>query len=252
MSKQKIPAWNEERVAKLAAIVGTESPVSNDTVAKAAEELGTTPRSISAKLRNLDIEVAPVENVREKTFSEAEEAELRSFVESNSGSHTYAEIAAAVCGGAKTARQVQGKILSMELTDHVKATPKKEVERKYSEAEEEKIVSLMKKDGVFLEDIADALGKPLNSIRGKCLSLSRSDESLSIPAQKNHVSKDKSDPLTDLGEAVADMSVEDIAIKIEKSERGVKAMLTKRGIKCANYDGEARRAKADKKKADAS
>ena len=252
MSKQKIPAWNEERVAKLAAIVGTETPVSNETVAKAAQELGTTPRSISAKLRNLEIAVAPVENVREKTFTEAEEAELRKFVESNSGSHTYAEIAAAVCGASKTARQVQGKILSMELTEHVKATPKKEVERKYTEEEEAKIVSLMKKDGVFLEDIAEALNKPLNSVRGKCLSLSRSDESLKIPAQKNHVSKDKSDPLTDLGDKVSELTVADIAVKIEKSERGVKAMLTKRGIKCADYDGEARRAKADKKKADAS
>lgn len=249
MSKKNVPAWNEERVQKLVSIVGTQSPVSNETVNKAADALETTPRSIAAKLRNLDIEVAHVDSTREKTFSAAEETELRKFVESNSGKFTYGEIAAAVLKGKFESRQIQGKILSMELTNHVKPTPKKEVERKYSEAEESKIVAMMKKDGVYLEDIATALNKPLNSIRGKCLSLSRANDSLKIPPQKNHVAKDRPDALTNLGD-VSDLTVEDIAVKISKTERGVKAMLTKRGLKCKNYDGAAKRAKADRKASD--
>jgi len=249
MSKNKVPAWNEERVNQLVTLVGNESPVSNATVANAAEALETSTRSISAKLRNLDIEVAPVDSTRAKTFSDAQEKEINEFVLANSGNHTYAEISAAVCGGSFNSRQIQGKLLSMELTEHVKPTPKKDVEKKYSDAEEAQIVSLMQTEGVFLEDIAEKLGKPLNSVRGKCLSLTRSDESLSIPAQKNHVAKDKADALSGLGDAVADMTVEEIAIKISKSERGVKAMLTKRGITCDNYDGAKRREKADAKKA---
>lgn len=248
MSKNK--AWDEESVAQLVAIVGSETPVSNATVAKAAEEMDRSTRSIASKLRNLDMEVEPVVTTREKTFTEAEESELRSFVEGNAGQYTYAEIAAAVCGGKFNPRQVQGKVLAMELTGNVKPTPKKEVERKYTEAEEAEILQLMK-DGAYLEDIAEALGKELNSIRGKCLSLSRVNEGLKIPAQKNHVSKEKVDALTELGDSVADLTVEEIAIKISKSERGVKAMLTKRGISCANYDGAKRRAKADAKKAEA-
>jgi hypothetical protein len=248
MSKKTIPAWNEERVQQLISLVGAESPVSNATVAAAAAALDTTTRSVASKLRNLKLDVAAVTTVKEKSFSDEQQSELRSFVESNSGEHTYAEIAAAVCGGDKTARQVQGKILSMELTSHVKATPQKVVERKYSDAEEAQILELMKTDGVFLEDIAAKLGKELNSIRGKCLSLSRTDDSLSIPPQKNHVAKEDTDALAALGDAVADMSVEDIAIKISKTERGVKAMLTKRGITCENYDGAKRREKADAKK----
>ena len=248
MSKAKVPAWNEERVQALVAAVGSETPVSNATVEAAAEALGTTKRSIAAKLRNLDMEVAPVESSNEKSFSDDQEAELRSFVEGNSGQYTYAEIAAAVCGSAKTARQIQGKILSMELTGHVKATPKKEVVKKYTDEEEAKILGLMKTDGVFLEDIAASLGKELNSIRGKCLSLSRTDDSLSIPPQKNHVEKEDKDALSKLGDTVSTMTVEDIAIAISKTPRGVRAMLTKRGIKCDNYDGAKRREKADAKK----
>jgi hypothetical protein len=40
------------------------------------------------------------------------------------------------------------------------------------------------------------------------------------------------------------MTVAEIAQAIEKTDRGVKTMLTKRGIKVADYDGAARKEKA--------
>ena len=49
----------------------------------------------------------------------------------------------------------------------------------------------------------------------------------------------KADVLADLD--ISDMSVEDIANEIGKSVRGVKTMLTRRGLTCADYDGSARK-----------
>ena len=48
-----LPKWTDERTAALTNFVGSESPVSQDTVAEAAEELETSTRSISSKLRKL-------------------------------------------------------------------------------------------------------------------------------------------------------------------------------------------------------
>ena len=47
---------------------------------------------------------------------------------------------------------------------------------------------------------------------------------------------------------VPDVSAE-IAAAIDKTERGLKTLLTRRGIKVADYDGAAKRDKADGKKA---
>jgi hypothetical protein len=45
------------------------------------------------------------------------------------------------------------------------------------------------------------------------------------------------------------MTVAEIATAIDKTERGLKTLLTRRGIKVADYDGAAKRDKADGKKA---
>ena len=39
----QIPKWNDTRTAELASYVGDETPVSQETVAAAAEQLETTP-----------------------------------------------------------------------------------------------------------------------------------------------------------------------------------------------------------------
>ena len=53
----------------------------------------------------------------------------------------------------------------------------------------------------------------------------------------------KADPLADLGD-VAGMTVEQIADAIGKTARGVKTMLTRRGLVAADYDGAAKKEKA--------
>ena len=49
----------------------------------------------------------------------------------------------------------------------------------------------------------------------------------------------KADVLADL--EIADMTVEQIADEIGKTVRGVKTMLTRRGLQCANYNGAAKK-----------
>lgn len=233
--------WTEERVAELESIVGGESPVSQDTVATAAEALQVSNRSVSAKLRKMGVEVEPV-SARPKTFSEEDEAALIDFLSANAGAYTYAEVAANFAGGKFTPRQVQGKVLSLELTEAVKPTPPKESVKTYTEAEEAKFLSLVA-NGAFLEDIAEALGKSLASVRGKALSLSRT-EGIDIPKQRESHAAVKVDPLEALGD-ISNMTVAEIAEQIGKTERGVKVMITHRGLECADY-----KAKKSKKNAD--
>jgi len=244
MSKQALPKWDDERTTALTSMVGEETPVSQDTVATCAEELNTTTRSVASKLRKMNYEVETVAQAHKKTFTDEQEAELRDFVEANEGVYTYAEIAASLLGDAGLARRVQGKLLSMELTGMVKPTPKKETVKQYSDDEEVTMEGMIN-DGAFLEDIASALGKELASVRGKALSMMRS-HGTPMPKQKESHSKAGPDPMDSLTN-ISEMTVEDIAEAIGKTVRGVKVILTNRGITAANYDGAARREKLDTK-----
>ena len=236
-----LPKWTDERTEALTTFVGNESPVSQATVAEAADQLDTSARSVSSKLRKMGYEVELASAAAGKAFTETQEATLRSFVEGNSGEYTYAQIAEHFEGGAFSPKSIQGKILSMELTDHVKPAPKVESVRTYTPEEEATFVSMVN-DGAFVEAIADALGRTVNSIRGKALSLLRSGDIQAIPRQENTKGPSNADPLADLD--VASMTVEAIAESIGKTARGVKTMLTRRGLSASDYDGAAKAAKA--------
>jgi len=234
-----VPKWNEEREATLTAIVGSNTPVNVTVVSDAAEKLETTTRSIAAKLRKMGFEVDSVSKTATKSYSDDEEAELRTFLEKHADQYTYAEIATAVFGGTRSTKQIQGKILSMELTDAVKPTPKPEVVKTYTDAEETKLLALLATGDMFIEDIATEMNREVNSVRGKILSLSRTNDGITIPKQKNYKTKDAKDPIEALGD-ISNLTVDEIAEKVEKTVRGVKTMLTHRGLKCKNYDGERR------------
>jgi hypothetical protein len=240
------PKWDESRTAELTAIAGSESPVSVATVEKAAEALGTTVRSIAAKLRKLGFEVASMAKVNAPAFSADEAAALADFVNANANSYTYAEIAENFAEGKFTTKQVQGKILSLELTKLVKPTEKVEAVRSYTEQEEATFVQMVA-SGKFVEEIAEALGKTVNSVRGKALSLLRSGEIEKIPAQKESHAKAKEDVIETLD--VANMTVAEIAVAAEKTERGIRTLLTRRGIDCKDYSGAAKKAKNAEKAA---
>ena len=232
-----VPKWTDERTQSLVDFVGS-GPVSQATVAEAADELETSSRSVSSKLRKMGYEVELASASQSKSFSEDQESTLANFVNDNSGQYTYAEIAENFEGGAFSAKSIQGKILSMQLTSHVKPAPKVESVKTYSDDEETTFINMVN-DGAFVEAIAESLGRSVNSIRGKALSLLRAGEINAIPKQENVKGNGKADVLADLD--ISGMSVEEIADEVGKTVRGVKTMLTRRGLTCADYDGRARK-----------
>ena len=248
MTEKATKKWSDEAVAQLMSIVGNQSPVSVDAVERAAEALGVTTRSVAAKLRQLDREVASLAKEKTAAFSADESADLAEFVEANAGNLTYKQIAENFADGKFSAKQIQGKLLALELTGSVKPAEKVEVARTYTEAEEAKFVK-MAESGSFIEDIAQALGKTVASVRGKALSLTRKGQIAKIPAQRESHAKETVDPVTALGDKIASMTVAEIAAAVDKTERGLRTLLTRRGIKVADYDGAAKKAKAEAKAA---
>ncbi len=237
--------WNDEVVGKLKALVGGESPVSAATVAAAAVALDVSERSVASKLRTLDYTVESMAKEKVATFTPEQGAALAAFVNANANALTYKEIAEQFAGGF-SAKQVQGKLLALELTSLVKPTEKVEVARTYTEAEEATFVS-MAKAGKFIEEIAVTLGKEIPSVRGKALSLHRAGLIDQIPKQKESHAKDVVDAVSALGAAINSMTVAAIAAAVDKTERGVRTLLTRRGIKVADYDGAAKKAKSEAK-----
>jgi arsenate reductase-like glutaredoxin family protein len=248
MTEKTTKNWSDEAVDQLMNIVGSESPVSVEAVERAAEQLGKTTRSIASKLRQLDREVASLAKEKTSAFTADEGADLADFVNDNAGALTYKEIAENFAGGKFTAKQIQGKLLALELTGSVKPAEKVEVARTYTEAEEMTFIK-MADAGNYIEEIAAKLNKTVASVRGKALSLTRKGQIAKIPAQKESHAKESVDPVTALGAAISGMTVAEIAAAVDKTERGLRTLLTRRGIKVADYDGAAKKAKAEAKAA---
>lgn len=240
--------WNDERVAKLTGLVDQIEEVSQDFLEELAEVFETTTRSIGAKLRSLGINVQKVSDAKVSGWSEDAEAELRAFLERNAGKYTYAEIAASFRNGAFGAKSIQGKVLSMEMTDAVKKAEKPIAARVYSEAEEARFVE-MARAGASIEAIAAALGKEINSVRGKALSLARAYEDFTMPHQETSHAKEQVDAYDALGDDIHGMTVEEIAAATGKTLRGVKTTLTRRQLIVKDYDGAKKAAKNAEKRA---
>ena len=248
MTEKATKKWSDETVSQLLNIVGNSSPVSVESVENAAEALGFTTRSVASKLRQLDREVASLAKEKTSAFTINESADLTDFVNANAGNLTYKQIAEHFADGKFTAKQIQGKLLALELTGSVKPAEKVEVARTYSDSEEAKFIK-MAESGSFIEEIAAALNKTVASVRGKALSLTRKGQISKIPAQKQSHAKESVDPVTALGDKISTMTVAEIATSVDKTERGLRTLLTRRGIKVADYDGAAKKAKAEAKAA---
>lgn len=243
---EKTKKWSDEAVATLMSLVGSESPVSPGTVEKAAAQLDVSARSVASKLRQLDKEVASMAKVKESAFSSQQTQALSEFVSRKAGSLTYKEIAEKFEGGKFSAKQIQGKLLALELTGSVKPAEKVEAARTYSPAEEANFIQMVQA-GKFIEDIASALNKSIASVRGKALSLTRNGQIDKIPAQRESHANVSQDAVAALGDKMFSMTVAEIAAAADKTERGIKTLLTRRGIKVADYDGQAKKAKAEAK-----
>lgn len=244
--------WTDEAVAILKDRISGLTVVSQDVLKDVATELGHTARGVGSKIRQLVksgelvAEVQKATEANKSAWTADEDAALRDFLESNSGVFTYNEIAATFLGGKFTAKQVQGKVLSIEMTDFVKKAEKVVAKRTYSEDEEATFIS-MAASGASLEDIAEAMQRPLQSVRGKGLSLHREGRIADIPHQAESKATVRADWLEPVLDNLAEMTVAEIAEVVGKSERGVKNALTRRGLSCKDHNGAGKREKLDAK-----
>ena len=245
---EKAKKWSDDTVAQLLKIAGSANPVSVERVEQAAEALGVTVRSVASKLRQLDREVASMAKEKVSAFTPEQTSALAKFVTANSGVMTYKDIAENFEHGAFSAKQIQGKLLALELTGSVKPAEKVEAARTYSDAEEATFIK-MAQAGKYIEEISITLGKSIPSVRGKALSLTRKGQIDRIPTQKDSHAKNTVDPVVALGTSIASMTVAEIALAVDKTERGLKTLLTRRGISVKDYDGAAKKAKAEAKAA---
>lgn len=243
-------AWTEDKTAQLLDAIAGKSLVSQDELTAIAADLGHTARGVGSKIRQLvksgvvSVEVQKAADAHKSAWTESEEASLVDFLNANAGAMTYAEISATFLDGKFTAKQVQGKVLSLEMTDLVKKAEKVVAARTYSEADEAKFVD-MANAGDSLEAIAAAMGRPLQSVRGKALSLHREGRINEIPRQEHSTAQVRKDFLD--GVDVANLTVEEIAELTGKNPRGIRNTLTRRGLSCKNHDGAAKRQKIDAK-----
>lgn len=223
MSKFEYTDEMVERMNSVAAAGLTE-----DSINGLMEEFDFPRRSVTAKLRKLGFDV-PKKPGAAPVFSADETDALVAYLDANSGEQTAEEIAehfTSAWGREVTSRQINGKALSLERTGDIKPAEKKVTPRTYSEDEEDQITALVEA-GKFLEEIAEAVNKPVNSIRGKLLSMG-------LKAPQRDKKAAKSDPYDGI-EDMLDKNVEEIAEAFGKTVRGVKTVLTRRGLACADY-----------------
>jgi len=226
--------WTDERVEALVAAFPEGTYVTQEAAGEFAEKEEISKRSVTSKLRKMGYDVQLASEIeRTATFTDEMTSKLEEILDNHSGEFTFREIGEQL---GVDYRKVQGKVLSLERTNDVKPAPPKQTEKKYTEAEETKFVE-MANAGAFMEDIAEALGRAINSARGKALSLLRAGVISSIPKQRDV--KQVVDEFTALGD-VSQLTVQEIADKLGKSARGVKTMLTRRGVSAKDYDGAAK------------
>ena len=222
--------YTDEMVERMSAVAATG--LDEEKIEALVAEFEFPRRSVTAKLRKLGFDV-PKKPGAAAVFSPEETEALGAYLTDNEGAFTAEEIAthfSAAWGRDITARQVNGKALSMEMTGAIKPAEKKVTPRSYTEQEEATIESMVEA-GKFLEEIAEAVGKPVNSVRGKLLSMG-------LKAEQRDKKATKTDAYAGI-EDMLDKTVEEIAEAFGKTPRGVKTVLTRRGLACKDHTPKA-------------
>jgi DNA-directed RNA polymerase specialized sigma24 family protein len=215
--------YTDDMVARMNDVAA--SGVTEEVIEQLVDEFEYPRRSVTAKLRKLGYDV-PRKPGAAPVFSAEETEALAKILEDNSGNQTADEIAAGFSEGKFTARQINGKALSLEMTQHIKPAEKKVTPKTYTEEEEASIQEMVEGNS-YLEEIADSLGKSVNSVRGKLLSMG-------LKATQRDRKASKSDPYEGIDDMLG-QSVEELADHFDKTVRGVKTVLTRRGLACSDY-----------------
>ena len=214
--------YTDEMVARMNEICA--SGVTEEAINTIMEEFQYPRRSVAAKLRSEGYDT-PKKTPEAPKFTEEQTEALKTLLEENHGELTAEEIATQHFPDF-TARQITGKALSLDLTDAIKKAPKKVAPKTYTE-EEEATIRSMQGEGAFIEDIADKLGKSVNSVRGKLLSMD-------LKAPQRDKKDAKRDPYEGI-DGMTDNTVEELAEAFGKTPRGVKTVLARRRLACKDY-----------------
>jgi len=215
--------YTEEMVKRMTD--AAENGVTEELVETLVSEFEFPRRSVTAKYRKLGFEVPKKQNV--PVFSAEESEALKNLLEANNGELTAEEIAAQFADGKFTSRQINGKALSLEMTGSIKAAEKKETPKTYT-PEQESVITELVEAGKFIEEIAEALGKEVSSVRGKLLSMG-----LKAPQRDKKASR--TDTYEGIEDIAADKTVAELAEHYGKTERGVRTVLTRRSIAAKDH-----------------
>jgi len=214
--------YTEDMVARMSAVFA--DGVTESQIEALCKEFDFPRRSVTAKARKLGYDV-PKKPSEAPKFSTEETDALKSFLVSNSKVYTAEEIARDHFSNFEP-RQITGKALSLEMTQHIKPAEKKVAPKTYTDAQEA-VIRDMVGNGAWLEDIAEKVGKSVNSVRGKLLSME-------LKAPQRDKKEAKKDAYAGIGDLL-DQTVEDLAAHFEKTTRGVKTVLARRKLACKDY-----------------
>lgn len=223
--------YSPELVTEMTETLGSSPTL--EAIKAFAEKIGYSERSVAAKLRNLGVTVpTKVESLK---FTAEETAEFAAFLTANQGKLTAEEVAQQFANGKFTSRQVMGKALFLKQTSDFKKTTPKVKAKTYTADEEVTIRAMVASNPpASLEDIAAALNKPVNSVRGKLLSME-----LKAP-QKNKKPSSKDVSYAGIETLAPTMTVEQLVAHYSteanpKTSRGVKTVLSRRGLSAKDY-----------------
>jgi DNA-binding CsgD family transcriptional regulator len=215
--------WTEELVAKLVEGLDKNTEVPYSKCQEIAENLNISDRSVTGKLRVLGFKVGR-KTKPGKVYTPEDEERIRKMVEKG---YTQKQIADKL---GKDIKSIGGKLLAMGIKGVERGVPKKEAApKKFTEAEEAKIKELAE-NGAYVEEIADALGKTVQQIRGKLVSMKISG----VPTKNKKTATKKvyTDAVVEQVKALAaeGKSVEEIAEALELNEKGLRSKMGKLGL----------------------
>ena len=215
----------------------TEEVPYNDAVAYTEEfnnefDVDYSPRAITSKLRHMGFPVGKKASAAGvKKYSAEEEAKIRELVDNADGEIFQEDIAEAL---GRDVKSIGGKLIAMKIYGIKKKfhEEKEEKPKLFTPEDEATILDMVENnDEVFIEDIAEAVGKSVKQCRGKLASMR-------VKGVKTRNAKTTAKTKIYTDELLADIkdhldngiSVEDIAEKFNLKLAGLISMLGRKGL----------------------
>jgi hypothetical protein len=186
-------------------------------------------RSLASKIRSMGYKVeAKGKVIIPKQYTEQEEAVIRELCKDPENLPFQEDIADKL---GKETKSIGGKLISMGIYGVKKRDLKAPAEKLFTEADEAVIMEMIKGDSdVFIEDIAEKVGKSVKQVRGKLAGM----RVKGVKTRNKVAAKPKVYTEEVVAGIKADiakgMSLEDIAKARGLNERGMQTTLTRLGV----------------------